>query len=183
MSARIEQEPPRWVVRTAQATALTVLPSGLWRLAAAFGIDTGFSGGWLADVRFGSWFSLYMITLTLVAEGLALLTLGLVRPWGQVFPNWLPLVGGRRVPTAAAVVPATLGASVLTVIGTLGPLGWNGPENMGHPDSPDGVAYWVMSLCYLPLVAWGPLLFVVTGHYWLRRRRASLGPAAVAAGV
>ncbi|MFE1768454.1 hypothetical protein ACFW81_30110 [Streptomyces angustmyceticus] len=166
-------EPPRWVVRLARLAALAPLPSGLWRIVAALGVPVGFTGDEaMGTVAFGSGFSLYMIALTLFAEGLGLLTLGLVQRWGQVFPRWIPLLGGRRVPTAVAVVPAGLGATVLTGFGVLGALGWNAPDAMGHPDAPNGVAYGVMTACYLPLLAWGPLLAVVTGHYWLQRRRA-----------
>ncbi|GAA2842698.1 hypothetical protein GCM10010505_77190 [Kitasatospora aburaviensis] len=39
-----------------------------------------------------SWF-----TVTTV-EGLTLLTLGLVRPWGEVTPRWIPLIGGKLLP-------------------------------------------------------------------------------------
>lgn len=28
-----------------------------------------------------------------------------------------------------------------------------------------------MTICYVPIVAWGPLLAVVTGHYYWRRTR------------
>ncbi|WP_324607954.1 hypothetical protein [Streptomyces rimosus] len=164
--------PPRWAIRLAHLAALTPLPSSLWRIAAALGIPVGFTGdNALATVTFGSWFSLYMIALSLFADGLGLLALGLVRHWGEVFPRWIPLIGGRRVPTAVAVVPAGLGAIVLTAVGVMGVFGWNAPGNMGHPDAPDGIAYWAMTICYLPLVAWGPLLAAVTGHYWLRRHR------------
>jgi hypothetical protein len=38
----------------------------------------------------------------------AWLTFGLVRPWGEVFPRWLPVLRGRRVPTGLAVVPGLL---------------------------------------------------------------------------
>ncbi len=38
----------------------------------------------------------------------AWLTCGLVRPWGEVFPRWLPWLRGRRVPIRAAVVPGLL---------------------------------------------------------------------------
>ncbi|MEV3993882.1 hypothetical protein AB0J57_33895 [Streptomyces sp. NPDC049837] len=165
--------PPRWVVRLAHLTALTPLPSGLWRIAAALGIPVGFTGdNPMATVAFGSSFSLYMIALTLFAEALGLLALGLVQRWGEVFPRWIPLIGGRHVPTAVAVIPAGLGATALTVLCLTGAFGWDAPDTMGHPDSPDGIAYWIMTVCYLPLVAWGPLLAVVTGHYWLRRHRA-----------
>ncbi|MGW6584153.1 hypothetical protein ACWF76_32980 [Streptomyces globisporus] len=42
---------------------------------------------------------------------------------------------------------------------------------MGAPGSPEGVHYWVMTACHLPLPAWGPLLAVVTAAYYRRRRR------------
>ncbi|WP_459710996.1 hypothetical protein [Actinophytocola sp. KF-1] len=38
----------------------------------------------------------------------AWLTCGLVRPWGEVFPRWLPWLRGRRVPIRLAVVPGLL---------------------------------------------------------------------------
>ncbi|MEU8528460.1 MULTISPECIES: hypothetical protein [Streptomyces] len=166
--------PPRWVVRTAHLAALAPLPSGLWRLAAALGVPVGFSGeNALAHVTPGGFFSLYMIGLSLFAETLGLLALGLVQRWGQVFWSWLPLVGGRRVPTWFAVPLAGAGALALTAITVLGAFNWNGPETMGHPESPKGLAYLVMTACYAPLLAWGPLLAVATAHYWLRRRRAA----------
>jgi hypothetical protein len=83
----------------------------------------------------------------------------------------VPLLGGRRIPVPAAVVPAVLGAAVLTLAAIMGVWTWNGPENMGHPDAPDGIAYWVMTVCYAPLLLWGPLLAVVTIAYYRRRRR------------
>lgn len=42
-----------------------------------------------------------------------LLTLGLIRPWGEVFPRWFPVVGGRAVPVAAAAVPGFTVAALL----------------------------------------------------------------------
>ncbi|WP_424568213.1 hypothetical protein [Streptomyces sp. CH-036] len=48
---------------------------------------------------------------------------------------------------------------------------WNDADNMGAPGAPEGVHYWVMTVCYLPLLAWGPLLAVVTAAYYRRRRR------------
>jgi hypothetical protein len=52
-----------------------------------------------------------------VAVAGAVLTLGLIRPWGEVYPRWLPLVGGRRVPPALAIVPAALVAAPLFAAG------------------------------------------------------------------
>jgi hypothetical protein len=73
--------------------------------------------------------------LATAAVGGAVLTVGLVRRWGEVFPSWLPRIGGRPVPVRLATVPATVvavlvmsaGLSLLSVDqlgdGTLG-----GPE-------------------------------------------------------
>jgi hypothetical protein len=36
--------------------------------------------------------------LATVAVGGAVLTLGLVQRWGEVFPRWLPVLAGQRVP-------------------------------------------------------------------------------------
>ncbi|GHC71994.1 hypothetical protein [Streptomyces cinnamoneus] len=165
-------EPPRWAVIAAKATALTILPSCIWRLAAALGIPVGFTGeNAMAHVTFGSWFSLYMIVLTAFSECLGLLTLGLVRPWGEVFPRWFPLIGGRRVPISFAVTLAGLGASVLVFLTVSGALNWNDADKMGDPEAPKGTAGLIMTICYAPLLLWGPLLLAVTAAYVVRRRR------------
>ncbi|MFD0272824.1 hypothetical protein ACFVHB_02800 [Kitasatospora sp. NPDC127111] len=53
---------------------------------------------------------------------------------------------------------------MLTWLGTAALFGgWH--SNMSDPDSPHGVAGLVMTLCYLPLIAWGPLLALVTFAY------------------
>lgn len=41
------------------------------------------------------------------------LTLGLILPWGETFPRWIPRHGGRPVPIAAAVVPGGLVAGIV----------------------------------------------------------------------
>ncbi|GGR31377.1 hypothetical protein WEB32_01460 [Streptomyces netropsis] len=158
-------------MRTAKAAALTTVPSGLWRVAAAFGVPVGFSGdNAMADVSFGSWFSLYMIALSVFAECLGLLSLGLVQRWGEVFPRWLPFIGGRRVPVWFAVTSAGLGSLALMCLTVNGAFHWNAPDTMGAPESPKGTAALVMGVCYAPLLLWGPLLAVVTVAYAIRRR-------------
>lgn len=39
-------------------------------------------------------------------------------------------------------------------------------------DAPKGGSAWLMTACYVPLPAWGPLLAVVTVAYCRRRRAA-----------
>ncbi|MFI2610759.1 hypothetical protein [Kitasatospora sp. NPDC018619] len=166
---------PRWARAAAKAAVLAAVPSGLWRIAFGFGVPVGFTGATAAafDAHQPGWGTVYCVALSALAESLALLTLGLVRPWGQVAPRWIPLIGGRRVRPLAAVVPALLGSAVLTYAGAAALFGgW--ARNLAEPDSPHGFAAVVMTLAYLPLVAWGPLLGAVTLDYarrTLRRRR------------
>ena len=37
-----------------------------------------------------------------------------MRPWGETFPRWFPVLAGRPVPVAAAVVPGGLVAGLVT---------------------------------------------------------------------
>jgi hypothetical protein len=40
----------------------------------------------------------YLTVLTLLAILGGVLSLGLIKPWGLVYPRWIPLLAGRRVP-------------------------------------------------------------------------------------
>lgn len=69
----------------------------------------------------------------------------------------IPRLGGRRVPVPAAVVPAALGALACTVYGVL--FVWT----TLHGEMAITVwGEWLMNICYVPMVAWGPLPAVVT---------------------
>ncbi len=164
---------PRWAHAAAHLVPLTALPSGLWRIALGVGIPVGFTGELAELYAAPGWITLYVIVLGLLAEALALLTLGLVRPWGERLPASLPMVGGRRLPAAAVVLVAGAGAVAVTVINWTGAAMWFGPENNGDPDAPHGLAGFVMAACYAPLLVWGPLLGAVTVAYYRRRRRSS----------
>jgi hypothetical protein len=57
--------------------------------------------------------------LATMGAGGALLTVGLVRPWGEVYPRWIPALGGRRVRPRTAIVPATAVALLVTSAGLM----------------------------------------------------------------
>lgn len=171
---------PRWVVLAAYAASLTPLPSAAWRIALGLGAPLGPPWHQEADTSgpLGMPGLLYMVILSVVSEGLAFLTVGLVSRWGEVVPRWIPFLGGRRVPTLAAVIPAGLGAIVLTV-GLL-----KGMPSFNDFQMPDGtiahLAGWSLvtfTAAYGPLLAWGPLLGIVTVAYYLRRTRAAQAAA------
>ena len=52
-----------------------------------------------AAVHVTGWESVYVLSLSLITEAVALLTLGLVRPWGERAPAWIP--ADRRPPHPA----------------------------------------------------------------------------------
>ena len=98
--------------------------------------------------------------LTLVSEGVALLSLGLVRPWGEMVPRWIALIGGRRLPPGGVTALATAGAAALTAIWTFAAVKFvshtiAGPPGRGFLFAGGG---WeaLLIACYLPLLLWGP---------------------------
>ncbi|WP_371502526.1 hypothetical protein [Kitasatospora sp. NBC_00374] len=155
---------PRWAVRAAHIAALSALPAGIWRLLLTAGYLGGYTEAGYEALGITGWSAFYVAGLSVATEALALLTIGLVRPWGEVLPRWIPLLGGRRVHPMAAVVPAALGAVGLTCIWTPFALWWAVP----HPDM-TALGNTVVGFLYLPLVAWGPLLGAVTFAYHRRR--------------
>lgn len=173
---------PRWAVRAAHAVPFAVMPAGVWRILLALGwagVGDGPQG------RFGAGQFAYVLALSVVSEGLALLTLGLVKPWGERLPGWVPFVGGRDVPVRAAVVPAAVGAALLALITAyifLDPIVFHFHFNGVRPHKIDGDAADVPHLvvrgsakalfvaCYAPLLAWPVLLGAVAYAYDRRRR-------------
>lgn len=180
---------PRWAVWAAYATSLTALPAGLWRiLSVDFRVplmevapDADPPPAWFG----GEWW--YVIALSAVSEALAFLAVGLVSEWGERWPRGIPRLGGRRIPILAAVVPAGLGATVNTLL-------WPYAMTMislGHKVDGSGAAGFgthgwreaVFYGAYWPLAAWGPLLGILTVHYYRRRRAAeSVGTEPVMTG-
>ncbi|MFI9720037.1 hypothetical protein ACIHFE_10315 [Streptomyces sp. NPDC052396] len=158
---------PRWAVRAAHAAALTTVPSGLWRIALGLGFPVGYSDQVLRqDFHIPGWGVAYVIGLSVVSEAFALLTLGLVQPWGEVVPRWIPVIGGRRVRPLAAVIPAALGSLALVFLWSDLVFWWNADE------TPAMLGSWhtIVGILYQPLVLWGPLLAAVTVSYYRRHR-------------
>jgi hypothetical protein len=154
---------PRWAQRAAVLAVMTTVPSGIWRLSMALGLPVGVNESYRREhYGFAGWGTVYVVALTLLLLGLATLTLGLVRRWGEVTPRWMPFVGGKRVPPLAAIVPAATGALALTVM-------WVGvflnAEDIFVVYGLEGSSRIVLIACYAPLLLWGPLLAAVTISY------------------
>ncbi len=149
------------------------------RYAWALGIPLGMSERYLRlGQERGMWISgLFLATFGLVG---ALLMLGLVQRWGEVFPRWMIGLAGREVPTALAVVPAAL-VSVLLIVGGIGiwsdipqmiaALAAGGTEAVGSIG--EVMVFQLGPTLLFPV--WGIALAVATLGYHYRRR----GPCGV----
>src|SRR5690625_3665627 len=90
-----------------------------------------------------------------------ILTMGLIRPWGEVFPRWMPRVAGRPVPVWFAAGPGAAVAAILVVSAV----------PMLRMFAEQGLIEAVVSALIFPLWFWGPALALAVWGYVLHRRR------------
>ena len=174
----------RWARTAATVVQFTVLPAGIWRIGMeTLATITGHAGEGRGQVPVWLPMLVYVILLSIVSEVLAFTAYGMVASWGVVFPRWIPGLRGRRVPPLAAVIPAALGACILTVLWTGATVGvalgrdiQGRPMHADNPLNPDSWQGWLAIVCYAPLLLWGPLLGALTVAYWRRRTRRSPCP-------
>ena len=108
----------RWGGAAVAVAVVVPVIYALTRWAWALGVPFGITARFYAEGRaIGLWWSGAALA-TLALAG-AVLTLGLVRRWGEVFPGWLPVLAGRAVPRALVIVPAALVAIVVTAAGVM----------------------------------------------------------------
>ncbi|KAB2587474.1 hypothetical protein [Streptomyces arboris] len=169
-----ERPVPRWAMRLAYALPLLLLPSCLWRLPFALHFDMGQLQEGGMPTSWGNGVGiLYVLGLSVLSEAIAFLTIGLVRGWGEAAPDWIPIIGGRRVRPVAAFGTAALGGLMLTLLFTTVPIG--GGRELTFYGIIDTVEYsnaaWetVATVCVTPLAAWGPITLALAIAYYRRR--------------
>lgn len=171
---RGRNERPRWQQpaaatrwgRTAVAIATAVpLLYAATRILWALGVPVGFDADAYADSGGDVNNGLVLAGGAIVGS---LLTIGLVRPWGERFWPWLPLLGGRGVPVALAVVPAAavaaliLPAGVSMIVAAVNHLGVASIGSLAQNWAAIGVTFlWPI---------WSIALAMATWAYALRRR-------------
>ena len=138
----------------------------LTRYAWALGIPLGMSVEyWRNGQESGTWIGgLSLATFGLVG---AVLMLGLVQRWGEVFPRWMIGLAGRRVPIALAVIPASI-VSVLLIVGGIGI--WSGYAPLADTAAATGQDMGIVVGPTLLFPVWGVALAVATLGYYYRRR-------------
>ncbi|WP_257351371.1 hypothetical protein [Pseudalkalibacillus decolorationis] len=173
---RAEYEKPFFLVRRGKwityIAVLAPIPYAITRYAWALGIPLGVDPGFLQD--FSSVNPMHHITEWVfgsicIAGGL--LTLGLIRKWGEVFPLWFPLIRGKRVPILLAVIPATCVAIAVTAAGFVFTFSFIAVKLQLMPT--DGILVsqiWGAVGPMLLWVPWGVALGLATISYYYRRR-------------
>lgn len=101
------------------------------------------------------------------------LTLGLIRPWGEIFPRWMPGLAGRRVPIAAAAVPG--GLIAVTLIFSAVPM-----FLLARGES---IGAQILGAIAFPCWYWGPALALAVWGYVAHRIESERAPRPDADGV
>lgn len=151
----------RWGRRATYVAAAIPVLYAVTRFAWLAGIPLGLSEATLRDLRDsgGVWAGAGLGAFAVVG---AVLTLGLIQRWGEVFPRWMVGLAGRRVPVRLAVVPATF---VTIAVAAAGLSAVSTPRFLELVRDLNAAA---LPLMLWPL--WAVALGVATLAYYLRRR-------------
>lgn len=159
-----------WVIRHRRPLTLLAacgpLPYALLRLT--WLTPWPLLGGTMAEADVAT--RVWGLTLSAGAWLGVILTLGLIRPWGEVFPRWFPGVGGRPVPLAVVAVPGFTIAALLifAAVPMVLSASINGPSIM------------LASALVFPCWLWGPALALAVWGYLGHRRSTSVARAGAA---
>lgn len=167
----MQYPPQRWAIVAAWVAALASVVPACWRILMLLGV----APYGMRDMYIDSPATIgYVVTLDLLQVGAGLLTFGLVRPWGEVWPGWMPGVGGRRISPRLVLGIASTGATLVVLI-TFALVGVFGSRLLGLAAGPtpldgtSGLGFWLWLAMYLPWLAWGPALVVAIVGHWRRR--------------
>jgi hypothetical protein len=153
----------RWGKVAVVVAVLCALPYGLLRLTWLtpwpYGMDP-------AELAATPEMRLHGLLLGCAALAGAVLTTGLVARWGEVWPRWMPVVRGRPVPLAVAVVPGGVVAALFTVAAV--------PMTIMSIASGE-----LFGVIVFPFFVWGPALAVAVLGYTLRRQGNARRPGSV----
>ncbi|MDV3220124.1 hypothetical protein [Intrasporangium sp.] len=159
----------RWGVRAVVVAAIVPLVYAATRIAWFVGVPLGVSPEMLEGMGDLRWSGLGLAGGATVG---AVLTTGLVSRWGEVFPSWVPWLGGRPVPIGLAVGPAVVVAAAVTSAGVSFVVVVASGDTGQLPATGADWGAWLPTVLW-PL--WGVALFIAAMAYRARRRPACAG--------
>jgi hypothetical protein len=151
----------RWGFWATIIAALCPMPYALLRMTWLLPTPVGL-GIESADLDADPGMKLFGLGLGLIALASGIVTLGLIRPWGEVWPRWIPFLAGRPVALKAAVIPAASAATLL-LVGSVSLV-----QMLWLPE--DSVVTNIGHLLLFPFPLWGASLALATAAYYYRRR-------------
>ncbi len=147
----------RWGRVATLVAAAGPLPYGLLRMSWLTPWPVGLPDGSDPALR------LFGLALGVAALGGAVATVGLIRPWGEVWPSWVPVLRGRSVPVR---VPVVAGGLVAVVLLAASPA----MIAIGVAGLASGDLFEAAFLLVFPTLPWGLALAAAVTAYALRRR-------------
>jgi hypothetical protein len=154
---------PRWAVRAAYASALSAT-IGFIPLHAVWALGVPL---WADEDKFRDWYAEgggpYLFVLSGLALMAGVLALSLVRPWGLVFPSWVPLLAGRRVPRRTLTTTAfTVSAFLLLYTA------WAAAQSVTQFNDDGIFSPWTVVYGIPQFLVWGIGLFLAAWSYSAR---------------
>jgi hypothetical protein len=149
----------RWGFWATIVAVLCPMPYALLRMTWLLPNPIGFDAD---ELNAEPGIKLFGLGLGLIALAAGIVTLGLIRPWGEVWPRWIPLVAARPVPIKAAVIPGA-GAATLLLVSSASLIGllWTSDASLLEN---------VLFVLILPFPLWGASVGLATAAYYYRRR-------------
>ena len=153
-----------WVGRVAVAVAMAV-PIGyaITRLGWLLGVPVGISEEFLTSISQITPIGAGLGTLALIG---AVLTLGLVQRWGEVWPRWVPVLRGRSIPPRGPAAAALAVAVPIAAAGLMYIRKMISGVQIGPPGAESELGAWLPEMLW-PL--WAAALAVAALAYLLRR--------------
>jgi hypothetical protein len=149
----------RWGRVATLVAAAGPLPYGLLRMTWLTPWPVGMPEGAEPALR------LFGLALGVAALGGAVLTIGLIRPWGEVWPSWVPVLRGRPVPVRFPVIAGgVVAAALLAASPAMMAFGVRGLVS--------GDLFEASFLLIFPTLPWGLALAAAVVAYAYRRRGA-----------
>lgn len=148
----------RWGRQAVLVAVLANVPYEFTRVAWFFGWPVGISEDFHRMMADTPGMLEMGLGLAVAGAGGSVLTHGLVRRWGEVYPRWIWFKAGRRVPPMLAIIPASIVSVVLI------PAGLMNTQMPLHGDN------WAVTGPGIFWIVWGAALGTATYAYYLRRR-------------
>ncbi|MFI6817641.1 hypothetical protein ACIBG7_34960 [Nonomuraea sp. NPDC050328] len=160
-------------------SAAGALRVGQWATVVAVAVPVVYAVtrfGWLLGLPVGisDRFLAHIAEITPIGAGLSLLglfgaalTVGLVRPWGEIWPRWMPFLGGRPIPPRLPACSALALALPISSAGLMYVRKKLTGEQVGPVGAAEELGAWLPEMLW-PL--WGAALAVAALAYLHRRR-------------